>query len=107
MSGLLLHSASDDGMKRYWRSNGDGTHDVVTVQDLTPVVDRCQAMSNHNDGYSKSRELRRIAFIPAVLMVKWLNEEGWWWFDPDAGPQRDRKLRDPDYAYLRTSPGAV
>ena len=94
-------------MRRYWRSNGDGTHDVVTVQDLTAAIDRNKAMATHNDGYSKSRELRRIASIPATLMVKWLNEEGWWWYDPDCEAKRNQKLRDPDYAYLRTSPGAV
>lgn len=105
MADLLLHSVSEGGVKRYWRSNGDGTHDVVAFQDLDPILDECKAMATHNDGYSESRNLRRVAFIPDIIALKWLNEEGFWYLDPNAADKVRQKLNCSDYAHLRTAPG--
>ena len=59
-------------------------------------------MFTHNDGYSKTKELQRIATIPAGVAYKWLNEEGWWYQDPEAKDKFLAKLDDPDWQHLRT-----
>lgn len=102
---LLMRSAS--GVAHHWANNGDGRYIITSVQDAEPILDRNKALATHNDGYSPSRELRRVATIPMVVAQKWLNEEGWWCFDPECADKLKAKLNDPDWAHLRTAPGRV
>jgi hypothetical protein len=96
------------GVNHYWRANPDGTGDIVTVQDVAPILDACKAQKNFNDGYSKSRDLRRVMFIPDGLRAKIINEEGWDPFRPDLYPEKmARLINDPDYAHFRTAEGRV
>jgi hypothetical protein len=88
-----------------WLDDGQGGA-VLSHQDIGPALERNKAMALHNDGYSPSRELRRVAFIPAIIRDKWLNEEGWDAYRPDLYLDRlRRKLNDGDWAHLRTAPG--
>jgi hypothetical protein len=95
---------SSVGIRHFWRDDGDRTS-VVSLQDAEPILERNKAMAAHNDGYTPSRELRRVASIPLILVLKWLNEEGWYAFDPNARDRLKRKLNDPEYRWLRTAPG--
>jgi len=45
------------------------------------------------------------AHIPDIIILKWLNEEGWSVFDPNAKAKLRRKLNDPDWRFLRLRPG--
>jgi hypothetical protein len=80
-------------------------------QDCTPILDRNKAMATHNDGYSPTRDMRRVATIPAVVRLKWINEEGWDYFDathdPDVARKFAAKLNSSEWAHLRTAPGRV
>lgn|GEM_PF-937839 len=97
--GDVVHFAEDDGA---------GGLLIHSVQDVAPILERNKAMANHNDGYSPSRELRRVAFIPNIVRLKWLNEEGWDAWRPDLyGERLAAKLNDPDWRFLRTAPGRV
>ncbi len=98
---------SADGTRHFWANNHDGTYTVTAVQDCEAILDRNKAMATHNDGYSPSRELRRVASIPNVVALMWLREEGWWYLDPNAKDRLRRKLNDPDWRWLRTAPGVV
>src|SRR5256885_2004425 len=59
-------------------------------------------------GWPASRELRRVAHVPNIVIVKWL-QEGLDIFDPDPEMQKRyrAKLNDPDWRWLRTAPGKV
>jgi hypothetical protein len=97
--GDVAHFAEDDGA---------GGLLIHSVQDVAPILERNKAMANHNDGYSPSRELRRVAFIPNIIRLKWLNEEGWDAYRPDLfGEKLVAKLNDPEWRHLRTAPGRV
>lgn len=98
---------SSAGILHYRRSNDDGTVTYAVSQDPTEILDRNKAMATHNDGYTPSRELRRVASIPYALIYKWRTEEGWDPFDPANADRLKKKLNDPDYAYLRTAPGVI
>lgn len=77
-------------------------------QDATPVLERNKALQNHDDGgWSPSRDMRRAASIPDIIVLKWLKEEGINVFDRDHWPAVKRKLNDPEYRYLRTAPGRL
>ena len=95
------------GIVHWRRNNGDGTVSYRAEQANDPILDRNKAMATHNDGYSQSREMRRVASIPMQLIYHWLETEGWNAFDPANADRLAKRLNDPDYAYLRTADGHV
>jgi hypothetical protein len=101
---------SSAGIDHWMLQEGNETRFAAT-QDVAPMLERNKQMAAHNDGYSPSRELRRVASIPYVVGIKWLNEEGWWFMDadkdPDVAKKLAAKLNSSDYAYLRTAEGRV
>ena len=98
---------TEQGIRHEWEDHEDGTYTVHSSQDVEPILDLNKAMANHNDGYSPSRELRRVATIPNILINKWLVEEGWNALDPANGDKLASKLNSSDYLYLRTAPGRL
>ena len=107
MTGFRHLFTSSVGVTHAMRRNDNGTISIASSQDTTALIDRAKAMATHNDGWSPSRELRRVATIPAVLRLKWLNEEGWDAFDAACADKLKAKLNDPDFLYLRTAPGRL
>lgn len=101
---------SSAGIDHWMVQDGNQTRFAATM-DVAPIVERNKAMATHNDGYSQSRELRRVASIPYVVGLKWLNEEGWWFMDADKDPGVARKLaaklNSNEYMHLRTAEGRV
>jgi len=106
MSEGLLH-ASACGVRHYWRPQADGSALIVSEQDTAAILDFNRAMATENDGYTPSRDIRRAASIPLILVAKWLQEEGWNAFDPACSDRLKKKLNDPDYLWLRTAPGRL
>jgi hypothetical protein len=96
-----------EGGIQHFMTEDEGKFIFSAVQDVQPILDRNKAMATENDGYTPSREFRRVASIPLTLIYKWLHEEGWNALDRRHSDRLARKLNDPDYAYLRTAPGRV
>lgn len=94
LPGLYQRYAGDDGDKFY----------AEKVQDVQPILDRNKALKNHDDGWNKARDGRRIASIPLVLVIKWRNE-GFDIHDPNNMPELKRRLNSSEYMHLRTSEG--
>jgi hypothetical protein len=101
---------SEAGTSHYWRDTEAGA-EIKSVTDVAPILEQNKAQYTHNDGYSKSRELRRVGAIPFALIFKWLQDDGVnvldAGHDPHAAAYLLRKLSDPDYAHLRTAPGRL
>jgi hypothetical protein len=76
-------------------------------EDTTAILDHNQALANHNDGYTPSKDMRRVASIPFVLLYQWAQAEGW--PDPMQPPPDAflRKLNSSDWSKLRTAPGTI
>lgn len=75
--------------------------------DVEPVIDVNKALLNDGDGYSPSRELRRVASIPIGVLEVWKMQYG---VDPTARGNEvllSRLLNDADNRFLRTAPGRV
>lgn len=98
---------TEAGIRHEWQDNEDGTYTVISSADCEPVIEQNKAMANHNDGYSPSRELRRVASIPLIVAYQWLVDEGWNAFDPANADRLKRKLNDPDWRWLRTADGRL
>lgn len=103
----VLPFLNDSFVQRTWVDNEDGTAAVLEKQDCDDILDRNKSLYTHNDGYSPSRELRRVASIPLTLVYEWLEKEGWNAFDPAHADRLKKKLNDPEYLYLRTAPGRL
>ena len=78
---------------------------AVTEQDVEPILERNKELRSMEQ---KSDWGRHIASIPNVIITKWLNEEwasGNTELRPFTKPFDElvaKKLRDPEWAYLRT-----
>lgn len=109
MRSFLFRSSA--GIDHYMITETDGSTRFEAVSETDAVVERNKAMRNHNDGYSDSRELRRVASIPYIIGLKWLNEEGWWFMDaghdPDVAVKLAQKLNCNEWQHLRTADGRV
>ncbi len=81
------------------------------VQDVEPILLNNKRLNRDaeegNGGYSDTREWRRIASIPLILVEKWLREEGINAMLREHWPYVAAKLDSPEYAFLRTAPGRV
>lgn len=98
----------DGGLTRYLHSDAMGEQFAVEiVADVEPVLQRNQSLANNGDGYSASREWRRVASIPAIVQLRWKELYGIEAWNRDHWPGVRRLLNDPDWRWLRTSPGRV
>ena len=76
-------------------------------QDVSPILENNKILANSGDGYSPSREWRRAASIPLMIVEKWRAEEGIDCLNPDHAEAVRRKLNSSEYAFLRTAPGRL
>ena len=98
---------SEQGIVHSFEDHGDGSFTIHSSQDVEPLLDLNKAMANHNDGYSPSREWRRAAHIPVILLLAWRQEIG---SDPLHPMNRAwllRRLNDSDWRHLRNAPGRL
>lgn len=92
---------SDVQTKFHYRASDDTTI-IERVQDVQPYLDRNKADQAANvQGARRSKELRRVASIPLVVVEQWL-KEGIDVFNPAHAVKVKRRLQDPEYRYLRT-----
>tara|TARA_R100000935_G_C2776136_1_gene139734 strand:+ start:149 stop:487 length:339 start_codon:yes stop_codon:yes gene_type:complete len=82
--------------------------------DVEPILKANKRLLTLNDGYSKSRELKRVATIPTLMLEIWCkeylgNDDGNWF-----GLPRDiqnkilkTKLNDSNYKFLKTAEGKL
>ncbi len=88
--------------------DGDDTVTIGSVQDCEPIIEHNKRLQNFNDGYSPSRELRRVASIPLIVFEGWLQEDGLSWLDyslmgrREQAAYRARRLLSSDWRHLKT-----
>ena len=72
-----------------------------------PVIEQNKTWATQNDGYTQDRSMRRVATIPTIIWLKWLNEEGVDAYKPENTKWLCDRLNDSDWAWLRTAPGRL
>jgi hypothetical protein len=81
---------------------------AVSEQDVEPILEANQALRGE-PSRRRGDWGRHVATIPNVILTRWLNEEyargnvSLRMFSVEFDQLIARKLRDPDWAYLRTS----
>ena len=68
----ILRGKELDGTKYYFE--GDGKITIQNSQDVNPILEKNKKLYNHNDGYSKTKELKRVASIPTLVLTIWAKE---------------------------------
>ena len=82
---------------------------VSTHQDAEPILERNKQLQTLNDGYTPSRDMKRIASIPMNLAMKWVREAGisqadfWSWPGRDQNEFFRKRYKSNEYQYVRTS----
>ena len=83
----------------------DGAVAIEHIQDVEPILERNKMLRGEEQ---KSDWGRHVASIPNVIYVKWLDEEhargntSLRMFTPEFDLIVQKKLQDPEWAYLRT-----
>ena len=96
----------NDIKTRLWFEDGDIT--VERVQDVEPIIDqnkRLQALPQKRAG-----SFRHIGTIPNVILERWIVEDGVNYLalsKEEFDRMIMRKLRDPDWKWLRTGEGRI
>lgn len=106
-SSPLAVAAEGNPMVTRWSYDApSGAHVITRVQDVEPILEENKRLMSLNDGYSPTRELRRVASIPFIVVEQW-RAEGIDIFDKNCREAVRRKLNDPENLFLRTAPGRV
>lgn len=104
---LLKASSSLGGVNHYWETDSDGNSYVVSVQDVSAILEQNKTRQNDGTGgWNQARDGRSAGFIPTNILQKWADEIGVPFhelFEPEYEPFITRKLNDPDWRYLRTA----
>jgi hypothetical protein len=79
----------------------------VITEDVEPVIDHATDIrNNHDNGFSKSRDFRKIGSIPLIILDQWF-KEGFNALsnDPETGKEVKRRLNE--YNKFRTVDGML
>ena len=97
--------------------NLDEQEEKVIVKEETNIdshLKHNKELLNSNDGYSKSRDLKRVASIPLGALQVWASEfdpstKGNWWKLPKETQSKllKLKLNSSEFKYFRTSQGKI
>lgn len=102
--------SSEPGKRtEFHKDDSDGVFTIRTLQDVNPILEHNKALQALNDGFSPSRELKRVASIPTTIVRKWCKDAGISFRKFMRRPQEfqgwlERKLKDPENRFLLTAP---
>lgn len=110
MSKRVLDYDPLTGITTYHSYNHDTKQTIIErEQKVDHILDMNKALAN-DDGYKKDgikKSWMHAATIPAIIIEKWLIEDGIDVFNPDHMPRVKAKLNSNEYKYLRTINGRV
>ncbi|MCW5730427.1 MAG: hypothetical protein KIT20_06705 [Alphaproteobacteria bacterium] len=82
-----------------------GRFAIESRAEVGAVLERNRALRGANDGYSPSRELRRVASIPPIVQLLWIERYGADPLAPGNEALLRRLLNSSEWSHLRTSEG--
>ena len=105
-----------DGLKKETFSLDDMENKIVVNEEVNidPHLKHNKILLNQDDGYSKSRDLKRVASVPLGALQVWASEfdpssKGNWWKLPKEIQSKILKLKlnSSEFKYFRTSQGKI
>ena len=106
----ILRGKDSDGTKYFVEADGKLT--IKNSQDVDPILQKNKRLYNLNDGYSKSKDLKRVASIPSLVLQLWAKEYNGtnnWFAIPHIERKRILKLKlnSSEFRYFRTAEGSL
>ena len=106
----ILRGKDADGTKYF--VDPDGKLTIKSTQDVNPILQKNKRLYTMNDGFSKSKDLKRVASIPSLVLQIWAKEYNGsnnWFAIPLAERRRILKLKlnSNEYRYFRTASGRL
>ncbi len=89
--------------------------DKVVIErnvDYKPIVEHNKKLYTQNNGYSTSKDLKRVASIPTLVLEIWSKEYNGSsnWFALPSDVQKKilkKKLNSSEFQFFRTAPGRL
>ena len=96
----------------YIKDDIDGKIAIKEEVNLNPHLKHNKQLLTLNDGYSKSRDLKRVASIPTLALSVWANEYNGTknWFGLPKEIQKNilkKKLNSNEFRYFKTAEGKI
>ena len=92
----------------------DSNKQVIIERNINykPIIEHNKQLYNKNDGYSKSRDLKRVASIPTLVLELWSKEYNgngnWFALHKDVQTKiLKNKLNSSEFRYFRTAEGRL
>ena len=101
-----------DATKTRYIQESDGKLTIHNQQNLNPLMDRNKKLYTQNDCYTPSRDMRRVASVPPIMLQIWTKEyngtRNWWALPKDTQKKIMRtKLNSNEFRYFKTSEGSL
>jgi len=103
-----------DGLKKETILLDDQDKQIVVKEEINidSHIKHNKNLYNLNDGYSKSRDLKRVASIPTLALQVWANEyngtNNWFALPKEVQKQiMKKKLNSSEFKYFRTAEGRL
>jgi hypothetical protein len=103
-----------DGLKKETFSLDEMENKIVVNEEVNidSHLKHNKILLNQNDGYSKSRDLKRVASIPTLALSVWAKEyngDGNWFALPKEVQSKilKTKLNSNEFKYFRTAEGKI
>ena len=103
-----------DGLKKETFSLDEMEKKIVINEEVNidSHLKRNKILLNQDDGYSKSRDLKRVASIPTLALSVWAKEyngDGNWFALPKEVQSKilKTKLNSNEFKYFRTAEGKI
>lgn len=103
----LISYNPDSGIAAYYETDGKDARLIHEYDDVSGVLDNNKLNYNHVNGWNADRSMHKVATIPLSIITKWKLEEGLDVFNKEHRDRLKAKLNDPEWRYLRTSPGVL
>ena len=104
----------NDGLQQTVYSKDDMEKKIIINEkvNINPHLKHNKALLTYNDGYSKSRDLKRVASIPTIALSVWAKEYNGDsnWFRLPKEVQKNilkKKLNSSEFRYFRTAEGKL
>ena len=101
-----------DFTKTRYIQESDGKLTINNQQDLNPLLERNKKLYTSNDGYTASREMKRVASVPPIILQLWTKEyngtNNRWALPKEIQKHIMRtKLNSSEFRYFRTAEGSL
>ena len=103
-----------DGLQKttYMKDDMEGKIAVKEEVNIDSHLKHNKELLNFNDGYSKSRDLKRVASIPTIALSVWANEyngDSNWFALPQEVQNKilKQKLNSNEFRYFKTAEGKL